>query len=45
VTLGCDASVAAGPWCQLAGPLLRYAAERKGRSGWVGSVVNWVLAQ
>jgi hypothetical protein len=37
-TLGCDASVAAGPWCQLAGPPLRCArpkerASRLGRSG------------
>jgi hypothetical protein len=42
VTLGHDASVAAGPWCRLAGsdgpvarPLLRYARpkERAGRAG------------
>jgi hypothetical protein len=33
--LGCDASVAAGPWCQLSGPLLRGARlrERAGRAG------------
>jgi hypothetical protein len=34
-TLGCDASVAAGPWCWLAGPPLRGVRprERAGRAG------------
>jgi hypothetical protein len=34
-TLGCDVSVATGPWCRLAGPPLRGARprERAGRAG------------
>jgi hypothetical protein len=45
-TLGCNASVAAGPWCRLAGPPLRCTRpkERAGRLGRSGRAVKPPLA-
>jgi hypothetical protein len=45
-TLGYDESVAAGPWCRLAGPPLRYERpkERAGRLGQSGRAVKPPLA-